>query len=168
MKIFVDKCPNFRWLKGVSAHLCYCLSIFLSVTALIDAFNKEKALVGASSEYCESYREIVWHLWWILGTDRYGSFSKWLFSLRPQRSDLHLYSQCSGGVFFPGTSEFDSVGTRHRIFYICKGGEVGLVLLLMMLKTLIIWLCWISRNLCKGCVVVLLSYVNGRQSSISG
>ena len=54
-------------------------------------FNKEKALVGASSEYCESYCEIVWHLWWILGTDRYGSFSKWLFSLRPQRSDLHLY-----------------------------------------------------------------------------
>ena len=51
---------QFQVTKGVQcAYLRYCLSIFLSVTALLDAFNKEKALVGASSEYCESYREVV-------------------------------------------------------------------------------------------------------------
>ena len=32
--------------------------------------------------------------------------------------------------FFSGTSVFDSVCTRRKIFYICRGGEVGLVLLL--------------------------------------
>ena len=31
--------------------------------------------------------------------------------------------------FFSGTSVFDSVCTRRRISYICRGGEVGLVLL---------------------------------------
>ena len=51
---------QFQVTKGVQcAYLRYSLSIFSSVTALLDAFNKEKALVGAFSEYCESYCEIV-------------------------------------------------------------------------------------------------------------
>ena len=37
-----------------------------------------------------------------------------------------------------------------------------------MIKTVIIWSYWISRNLFKGCVVVALSYVNGRQPSVGG
>ena len=39
------------------------------MTALLDAFNKEKALVGAFSEYCESYCEIV---------DTFSGFLAWI------------------------------------------------------------------------------------------
>ena len=35
-----------------------CLNIFLIVKVLVGAFNKEKALVGASSKYCEKCHEV--------------------------------------------------------------------------------------------------------------
>ena len=37
----------------------YCLNRFLIVKALVGAYNKEKALVGAFSGYCETSRRFV-------------------------------------------------------------------------------------------------------------
>ena len=83
------------------------------MTALLYAFNKEKTLealplsiVKATVKLFDTFSA------WILGTDRYGSFSKWVFSLRPQRSDLQVYSLSYGGSQSNGLQIFSSKNTQ--------------------------------------------------------
>ena len=88
------------------------------MTALLYAFNKEKTLealplsiVKATVKLFDTFSA------WILGTDRYGSFSKWVFSLRPQRSDLQVYQSPNNPSNLRLYFNHFSVRVRKRIIH---------------------------------------------------